>query len=66
MTTLNDIEHAVQMLPASELEKFRRWFIQFDEARWDTQIESDATQGRLDKLAADALAEFASGQAIEL
>ncbi|MDB5386593.1 MAG: hypothetical protein JWM11_2239 [Planctomycetaceae bacterium] len=66
MTTLNEIEQAVQMLPAPELAEFRRWFTQFNETLWDAQIERDVAQGRLDRLAAEALADFANGQAVEL
>ncbi len=58
MTTRQAIEQAVQQLPASELAEFRRWFSEFDESVWDHQIESDAAAGKLDALAAEALAEY--------
>ena len=54
MTTIQAIEQAVQQLPAPELAKFRRWFVEFDEAIWDAQIEADAAAGKLDSLAAEA------------
>jgi hypothetical protein len=66
MTTIQAIEQAVQQLPAHELAKFRQWFTKFDEAAWDAKIEADAGSGKLDALAADALAEYHNGIAREL
>lgn len=63
MTTIQAIEQAVKQLPAHDLAEFRRWFTQFDEAAWDMQIEADAEAGKLDALAAEALAEYRSGKA---
>jgi len=66
MTTIQAIEQAIQQLPAQELAEFRRWFTQFDEAAWDAQIEADAAAGKLDALAAEAVAEYSTGKAREL
>lgn len=66
MTTIQAIEQAIQQLPAQELAEFRRWFTQFDEAAWDAQIEADAAAGKLDALAAEAVAEYDNGKAREL
>ncbi len=66
MTTIQAIEEAVKQLPAQELVEFRRWFAKFDEAAWDAQIEADAAAGKLDALAAEAVAEYKSGKAREL
>ncbi len=66
MTSVNAIEEAVQKLPPSDLAEFRRWFVQFDEAAWDAQIEADATAGKLYALAAEALADYHGGKAKEL
>ena len=66
MTSVQAIEQAVEQLPAHDLAEFRRWFAQFDEAVWDAQIEADATAGKLDALAAEALAEYHNGAAREL
>jgi len=66
MSTIQTIEQAVQQLPAQELAEFRQWFTKFDGAAWDVQIEADAGSGKLDALAADALAEYHNGTAREL
>ena len=41
-------------------------FAEFDGAIWDDQIESDAGSGKLDPLAAEALAEYHAGKATEI
>jgi hypothetical protein len=52
---LETIEVQVERLTADELRAFREWFVQFDAAAWDHQIESDAKSGKLDALADRAL-----------
>jgi hypothetical protein len=66
MLSIQTIEQAIQQLPAHELAEFRLWFAQFDESIWDAQIEADAKAGKLDALAAEALAEYHDGKAREL
>jgi len=58
MSTVKDIEAAVKSLSAEELAAFRNWFVEFDAAAWDRQIEADVHSGRLDALAAEALADL--------
>lgn len=60
--TLKELEQQVAQLPPEKLAEFRDWFLRFDGDRWDQQIEQDATTGRLDTLARDALHEFRIGQ----
>ncbi len=66
MTTVETLEAAVSQLPPRDLAEFRRWFAEFDAAAWDKQIETDAASGKLDALAAEAVAEYDAGQAREL
>ena len=66
MGTVKSIEKAIEALPPSDLAEFRRWFAEFDAAAWDRQIDQDAASGKLDSLAAQALADFQSGLAREL
>ena len=51
----------MQALPRSELAEFRSWFAEFDAVAWDQQLESDAAAGKLDVLAAEALADYETG-----
>ena len=56
-TTMPDVkalEEAVQALPPSALAEFRRWFVEFDAAAWDRQLEADALTGKLDALLTEA------------
>jgi len=64
--TVESLEHAVANLPAADLARFRQWFADFDAAAWDEQIEADAAAGKLDHLAAEALAEYHAGKAREI
>jgi len=64
-TTIETIEIAIQKLPPSDLAKFRRWFMGFDSAKWDAQLEVDASAGKLDTLAQEALSEYQNGKARE-
>ena len=66
MGNVKSIEKAVESLPPSELAEFRHWFAEFDAAAWDKQIEQDASSGKLDLLATEALADYHSGPAREL
>ena len=66
MTVLERIEAEVQTLSDKELCAFRRWFQEWDSDAWDRQIEADAQAGRLDDLAAEALAEYRAGSAREI
>ena len=58
MANVKAIEKAVEALPSTELAEFRRWFAEFDAAAWDKQIAQDAASGKLDGLAAEALADY--------
>lgn len=65
MGNVKSIEKAVEALPAAELAEFRHWFAEFDAAAWDRQIEQDAASGKLDALAAEALADHCAGSVRE-
>lgn len=66
MSTITEIEQAVQRLGPQELAKFRDWFAEFDAAQWDRQIERDIAAGRLDSLAEEALADLREGRCKDL
>ena len=52
----------IQTLSAEELAQFRAWFLEYDWAIWDRQIQRDAEAGRLDDLAARALRDHAAAK----
>ena len=66
MIKIESIERDVEKLTPKELSVFRRWFEKFDADAWDTQIEADAAEGKLDALATEALAEYTAGKAKEI
>ncbi len=66
MENVKAIERAVESLPTLELAEFRQWFAEFDGNAWDRQIELDAASGKLDQLAAEALADYHAGSARQL
>jgi hypothetical protein len=61
MTRIDELKAAVQQLPPEEMKAFRDWFEALQENLWDQRIERDITDGKLDKLAAEALAEHRAG-----
>lgn len=57
MTDIKALEAAVTALPPELLVEFRRWFTEFDSARWDREIEQDVAVGKLDAFLAEAQAD---------
>ena len=51
MSQVETLEQTVEQLSPEELATFRSWFIEFDAAAWDRQIEIDSEAGKLDGLA---------------
>lgn len=53
-------------MPKRELKKFRKWFVEYDAAAWDRQLERDVAAGRLDRLAREALRDLSAGRCSDL
>jgi hypothetical protein len=62
MSTVEELEAAVQRLSPEELAAFRAWYAEFDAGKWDRQLEADVAAGKLDWLAAEALADRQAGR----
>lgn len=62
MSTVQEIQKAVENLSREELLEFRDWFAQFEAALGDKTIEEDAAAGKLDRLAQEALRDFTEGR----
>lgn len=54
MTTVEELEMAVDALTKDEYSRFRSWFLDRDWERWDHEIEEDSRAGRLDFLLREA------------
>ena len=59
MSTVQEIERAIEKLSEAELAEVRAWL-------WDRDIERDAKAGRLDAVAEEALQEHRSGKTRKL
>jgi hypothetical protein len=66
MSKIERIEQEVRALSPDELAQFRAWFLEYDWAAWDHQLERDVEAGRLDDLAARALRDHAAGKTTPL
>lgn len=66
MSRVEQVEEAIQALDPEELAEFRAWFAEYDWGLWDQQLERDATTGRLDRLADEALREHTAGNTAPL
>jgi hypothetical protein len=62
MTRVEQLEEAVDSLPADEYRQFRNWFFERDWAEWDRQIEKDSASGKLDFLLNEAEEEKQQGR----
>ena len=66
MTTVEDIEKAIEQLDPRELARFRAWFEAFDAEQFDEAIANDASAGKLDAYAEEALAAHRAGRSRDL
>jgi len=66
MTTVEDIEKAIEKLSIREFDRLRTWFEEFQAERFDEKVERDAQAGKLDRLADEAIADFHKRRAREL
>lgn len=47
---MEEIKETVKNLSREDLAIFRRWFWEFDQERWDEDIEEDVKAGRFDSI----------------
>ncbi len=62
MSKVESLEREIEKLTSEELAAFREWFTTYDADVWDRQIERDVSSGKLDRLAAEALAAHERGE----
>ena len=62
MSEVEQIERQIQNLDDEAFAQLRQWFVEYDHARWDRQIEADAGAGKLDFLVDEALVEHRAGK----
>lgn len=64
MTTLQDIEAAIQALPENDLARFQQWFYAFEDQAWERKLQNNSSV--LKSLADQALQDFHNGKCSEL
>ncbi|MCE0521675.1 MAG: hypothetical protein LV480_02050 [Methylacidiphilales bacterium] len=62
MSTVEQIEAAIQKLPRNDFFRLHEWMRDRFDDEWDKQIEENARSGRLDAVAQEALAEYRAGK----
>ncbi len=66
MSTVDEIEQAIRNLGPQDLTALREWFAAFDAELWDRQLEQDVAEGRLDRLAEEAMRDLSEGRCTDL
>jgi hypothetical protein len=64
MSTVQEIETAIQKLKPQEIHEVADWLQELREELWDQQIDADAKAGRLDKMIAKAKTGYRAGKAM--
>ena len=62
MSTVAEIEKALQTIPLHDARKVADWLQHYLDEKWDTQIDADIDAGRLDKLADKAIEDYHAGR----
>lgn len=66
MMSVETIEEQIAALDNASFSRLRDWFIEFDQSRWDRQIEADSNAVKLDFLINAALVEHQAGKTRDL
>ena len=66
MRKIEHIEQQIRELSAPEFTELRDWLLDQDWKSWDAKVESDLRSGKLDRLVAEAKADYAAGRARDL
>ncbi len=62
MSTVQEIETAIQKLKPQEIHEVADWLQELREELWDRQIDADAKAGRLDKMMEEAKQDYLAGR----
>lgn len=66
MSKLEQIKVAIESLPDKNFVQLRKWFSEKDWEKWDSQIEEDSKDGKLDFLMREAFEEKEGGKLKDL
>ena len=62
MTTIKEIQAAIQSLSPDDFTYLRKWMMELDWQQWNQEIEADSNLGKLDFLIDEALIEKAQNK----
>ena len=62
MTILAEVTGAVKRLPKKDLTRVRKWFVEYDSAVWDRQLETDVAADRLNAMIREAQRDHRAGR----
>jgi hypothetical protein len=62
MSTVAEIENALQTIPVDDAWKVADWLQEYLDEKWDKQIDGDLAAGRFASLADQALADYHAGR----
>ncbi len=65
MSTVQEIESAIQQLPSPELGQLVRWLDDYVEKAWDEKMEADAKSGKLSHFKKEIAEARARGELID-
>ena len=66
MSTLIEIEKAIEKLPVSEFRELHRWVAERDSTQWDKEITADDAAGKFDDLRRRIKADYEAGRCTDL
>jgi hypothetical protein len=61
MDRVEEIEAAIHNLPPDQYQRLAEWFHEFEQKRWDAQMDEDSASGKLNFLFEEADRELAQG-----
>jgi len=62
MRKVEQIEQQIRELSADEFSELRDWVLEQDWKTWDAQLEADVGSGKLDRVIAEAEADYKAGR----
>jgi len=65
MSTVAEIELAIEKLTSSQLSELSQWFEEFVAKAWDDKMEADAKAGKFDRMIEEVKRAKAAGELID-
>ena len=62
MIALQELKNEVKNLPKQDFNQFRNWFLDYENNKWDKEIEEDIYSGKLDDIMNNAKKDFKNGK----